>query len=230
MHRRRSALTVSSAAALAVAAPLLTGCGGDGHPGAAAVVDGDRITMGQLQSRVGDVRDAQRATPQGEELIQRSGQLTRAKLDGMIRQRVVQQVAEDAGVSVSRREMQQTRQKYEKQAGGAQGLEAMLLQKLGVAPSGIDDWVRRQVTVQEIAKKADYDLRTRQGNEAMAERFAKVSKKMEIDVNPRYGKWKAENAALSDTETPWLNDLTAKKRKQQQQQRQQQQQQQQPGI
>lgn len=62
-RRRRSALTLSAIAALVVAAPLLTACGNDAHPGAAAIVKGDRISTAQLQSRVGAVRDAQRGAP-----------------------------------------------------------------------------------------------------------------------------------------------------------------------
>ncbi|OEV05345.1 SurA N-terminal domain-containing protein [Streptomyces oceani] len=222
MNRRRSALTVSTAVALAVAAPLLTGCGSDARPGAAAVVDGDRITMAALQSQVGAVRDAQRASPQGEELIQRSGQLTRAKLDGMIRERVVRQAADEAGVTVTRREVQQAREQFEKQPGGAQRMEATLLQQQGVASSGIDDWIWLQVAVQEIAEKSGHDLRTPQGNKALSDQLTKVSEKMNIDVNPRYGEWDARKATLAEQETPWLNDLTKKKRQQEQLQQQQQ--------
>ncbi|MGK5549937.1 SurA N-terminal domain-containing protein, partial [Streptomyces sp. URMC 127] len=55
MLRRRTALSVTAAALLA-AAPLLTACGQTAHPGAAAVVGDDRITVSQLQRQVADVR------------------------------------------------------------------------------------------------------------------------------------------------------------------------------
>lgn len=218
MHRRRSALTVSTAAALLLAAPLLTACGNDAHPGAAAVVDGDRISMGQLQAKVEAVRNAQSASPQGAQMIQRSGQLTRVTLDNMIRQEVVKRAAKDAGVSVSRRDTQQGRTLFEKQSGGSKAFKAMLLQQQAVAPSGIDDRVWLELAVREIAKSSGIDLQTPEGGEKLTAKFAEASKKMHIDVNPRYGKWDSGKAALTGTKTSWLNDVTGKQKERQQQQ------------
>ena len=59
MHRRRRTALLLTAA-IAAAAPLLTACGSDSHPGAAAVVGGQRITVAQLENRVNEVRTAQR--------------------------------------------------------------------------------------------------------------------------------------------------------------------------
>src|SRR5204863_523896 len=136
-RRRRSALSVSGAAALLLAAPLLTACGDDAHPGAAAVTDGGRISMGQLQARVAAVRDAQRAAPGSAQMIKGSGQLTRAALDGMIRERIVEKAAKDAGVSVTRREVGAYRAQLRKQAGGEKRLKDALLQQQAVAPSQV---------------------------------------------------------------------------------------------
>jgi hypothetical protein len=211
MHRRRSALTLSAAAALLATTPLLTACGGDVHPGAAAVVDGHRISMAQLQSRVEAVRDAQRAAPQGEELIRRTGRLARATLDGMIRHRVVARVADESGVHVSRSEVEQARRRYEQQAGGAKALQSALLQQQALAPSGIDDRVWLELSVQKIARVSGIDLRSAQGNQALTAKFADASKAMDIEVNPRYGAWDSDKAGLTGARTPWINDLSGQK-------------------
>ncbi|CAM5329255.1 MULTISPECIES: hypothetical protein [Streptomyces] len=58
MHRRRRTSLALMAATL-LAAPLLTACGDDARPGAAAVVGGERITVAQLEAQVGQTRDAQ---------------------------------------------------------------------------------------------------------------------------------------------------------------------------
>lgn len=216
MHRRRSAVTVSTAAALLLAAPLLTGCGGDSHPGAAAVVEGERISLADLQARVGDTRDAQREMPQGEQMIRRTGQLTRTTLDSMIRHRIVEQALEDAGVSVTRGEVQRQRDVYEQQTGGSEGFEQALLQQQGVAPSAADDWVWLNVAVGKVGKAWGVDPTTPQGNQELNKRFAKLSGEMDIVVNPRYGKWDAERSALAAAELPWLNDVTGKKALEQQ--------------
>lgn len=215
-RRRRSALTVSAAAALLVAAPLLTACGKDAHPGAAAVVDGKRISMAQLQARVGAVRDAQRAAPRGEQMIKGSGQLTRATLDAMIRERVVRRAAHDAHVSVSRREVQQARAQLEHQAGGARQLKAGLLQQQAIAPGEIDGRVRMQLAVDKIAKASHIDPRSPQGNAALNDKLAGTSKAMQIDVNPRYGTWDAKRATLGKADAPWLRDLSGRQADQQQ--------------
>ena len=207
-RRRRSALTLSAVAALVVAAPLLTGCGKDAHPGAAAVVEGDRISMAQLQSKVGAVRDAQRATPQGAQMIKQSGQLTRATLDGMIREQIVARAAKDAGVKVARREVQQARAQLEQQAGGRKGLEKALLQQQAIAPDEIDGRIRMQVRVEKIAKAEGINPSSPQGNGQLNAKLAEVSKAMKIDVNPRYGKWDAGKSTLGKAKTPWLRDLS----------------------
>lgn len=219
MHsrRRRSALTVCSAAALAVTAPLLTGCGDDAHPGAAAVVQQHRITMGDLQAKVGAVRDAQRAAPQGEQMIKGSGQLTRATLDGMIRDRIVRRAAEDAGVSVSRREVHHMRAMLDRQAGGARQTEATLLQQQAIAPGEIDDRIRMQLAVDKIAKARGIDPQSPSGNAKLNALFAETSKSMRIDVNPRYGKWDTTKATLGNEKIPWLRDLSGQKADRQQQ-------------
>ncbi|MFG3260335.1 SurA N-terminal domain-containing protein [Streptomyces sp. NPDC048172] len=216
-HRRRSVLTLSAVAALVVAAPLLTGCGKDAHPGAAAVVEGDRISMAQLQSKVGAVRDAQRSAPQGAQMIKQSGQLTRATLDGMIREKIVARAADDAGVKVSRREIQQARAQIEKQAGGRKALEKALLQQQAVAPDEVDGRIRMQVRFEKIAKAEGIDPRSPQGNTRLNAKLTQVSKAMKIDVNPRYGKWNAGKSALGTAKTPWLRDLSGDAKDRQQQ-------------
>ncbi|NLU75823.1 hypothetical protein HCC61_24765 [Streptomyces sp. HNM0575] len=219
-RRRRSALTLGGAAALLVAAPLLTGCGDDAHPGAAAVTGGERISMGQLQSKVEAVRDAQRSAPQGQEMIKGSGQLTRAALDGMIRERIVKQAAKDAGVSVTRREVGKYHAELRKQAGGEKRLKDALLQQQAVAPSQIDGWLRMQVAVDKISKAKKIDPRTPQGNAKLRKIFSRTSEDLHISVNPRYGKWDVKASTLGHSSEPWLRDLTGKQQDRQQQQQQ----------
>jgi len=214
---RRRACTVSAAAAAVALAPLLTACGSSAHPGAAAVVDGKRITIGQLQSRVRAVRDAQRAAPQSEQMISGSGQLTRATLDSMVRERIVRKAAEDAHISVTRREVQAERGKLEKQAGGAKRLEAGLLQQQAIAPSEIDERVRMQLTTDKLADKAGIDPRSPRGAAQLGRKLAKTSADMAIDVNPRFGKWNTAKSALGNGEDPWLRDLSGRKADRQQQ-------------
>ncbi|MEU2118732.1 SurA N-terminal domain-containing protein [Streptomyces sp. NPDC016459] len=204
MHRR-TALTVS--AALLAAAPLLTACGSDSHPGAAAVVGGERIDVSSLQTEVKDVRAAQERSPQAAQLVQATGDLPRRKLNVMIFDRVVDKVAADNGVTVTRAELQQTRTAFVRESGGEDQLATVLLQEQGVAPGQIDDVVRRNVLMNKIAAKLGV-TDTPEGQKKLTDVFSAASKALAIDVNPRYGAWDDAQVRLASTTAPWLRKIS----------------------
>ncbi|MFB7208163.1 SurA N-terminal domain-containing protein [Streptomyces sp. NPDC056255] len=207
MHRRRrTALTVS--AALLAGAPLLTACGSEAHPGAAAVVGGDRIEVSTLQSQVAAVREAQRDSKDASQLIDKSGQLGRAKLHGMIFDRVLDRAARDAGVTVSRSEIQQMRKAAAAQSGGEERLRTAMLQQSWVAPGQIDAVLREQVQLTKLAQALGADLQQPAGQQAVGEALGKASKALRVDVNPRYGTWDDKQTQLADYKAPWLKPVT----------------------
>ncbi|MGW0490302.1 SurA N-terminal domain-containing protein [Streptomyces olivaceus] len=206
MHRRRrSALLLT--AAIAAAAPLLTACGNDAHPGAAAVVGDQRITVSQLENRVDEVREAQRAAVpddgQYQQVVARSGALTRDTLHGMVLDRVLHSAAVDAHVSVSRKEVQAMRGDLEDQAGGAEQLETVWLQQYGVAPGRLDDNLRVQLEAQKLAESLGTDTSRPEFWQALS----KASDKLDIDLNPRYGAWDVQKAGRVDSETSWVREV-----------------------
>lgn len=206
MHRRRrTALLLSAAIA---AAPLLTACGNDAHPGAAAVVGGQRITVSQLETRVNEVREAQRASvpeAQYEQAIAKTGTLARDTLHNMVLDRVLHRAAQDAGVTVSRKELQQMRSALEEQTGGAEALEAAWLQEYGIAPERLDENLRLQLEAQKLAA----ELGTETADPAFWNTLAKASKDLDVDLNPRYGSWDVRKSSRVDAKTPWVREITA---------------------
>ncbi|MEU0584826.1 SurA N-terminal domain-containing protein [Streptomyces sp. NPDC006132] len=214
MHRRRRTALVLTAA-IAAAAPLLTACGNDAHPGAAAVVGGQRITVAQLEDRVGEVRAAQRAAvrndAQYQQAIARTGTLTRDTLHTMVLDRVLHRAAEDAGVTVTRREIQGMRSALEEQAGGAKALETTWLQQYGIPPQRLDDNLRLQLEAQKLAEKLGTDTNRPEFWKALS----KASKDLEVDLNPRYGTWDVQKSSRADARTPWVRDVTAAQTQQQ---------------
>ncbi|MEV7080644.1 SurA N-terminal domain-containing protein [Streptomyces sp. NPDC093516] len=206
MHRRRrTALLLTAAIA---AAPLLTACGNDARPGAAAVVGGQRITVSQLEERVGEVRAAQRAAVRNDaeyqQAIARTGTLTRDTLHTMVLDRVLHRAAEDAGVTVSRKEIQQMRSGLEEQAGGAEALETTWLQRYGIPPQRLEENLRLQLEAQKLAEKLGTDTTRPEFWKALSE----ASEKLNVDLNPRYGTWDAKKSSRADAKTPWLRDVT----------------------
>ncbi|PZT69330.1 hypothetical protein DN402_20670 [Streptomyces sp. SW4] len=207
MHRRRRTALLLTAA-IAAAAPLLTACGSDAHPGAAAVVGGQRITVAQLEDRVGEVRAAQRAAvrdeAQYEQAVARTGSLSRDTLHGMVLDRVLHHAAREAGVTVSRKEVQEMRDGLEKQAGGAEALETVWLQQYGIAPERLEENLRLQLEAQKLAEH----LGTETGQPAFWQALSKASEQLGVDLNPRYGSWDAEKSSRVDAATPWLRETT----------------------
>ncbi|UYQ62533.1 SurA N-terminal domain-containing protein [Streptomyces peucetius] len=206
MHRRRRTALILSAA-LVAAAPLLAACGDQSHPGAAAVVGGQRIDVSAVQAKVQDVRDAQQLSPQSEQLIKDTGQLGRAKLYDLIVDRVVQRAADDAGVRVSRKEIQDERGRLVEQAGGEEQLVAMYLQQRGVAPDQVDDAVRRDILVGKIAT-AIGAANSPDGQQQLNETFTAAAKSLDIDVNPRYGAWDDKKLELGTYKAPWITEVS----------------------
>ncbi|MGC9378500.1 SurA N-terminal domain-containing protein [Streptomyces sp. MH13] len=208
MHRRRrTALLLTTA--IAAAAPLLTACGNDAHQGAAAVVGDQRITVAQLENRVDEVREAQRAAvpddAQYQQVLARTGGLARDTLHSMVLDQVLHRAAQDAGVTVTRKDVQQMRGGLEAQAGGAKQLETAWLQQYGVAPGRLDDNLRLQLEAQKLAESLGTDTSRPEFWQALSE----ASKKLDVDLNPRYGAWDVQKSSRVDTEVPWVREITA---------------------
>ncbi|MGW0827421.1 SurA N-terminal domain-containing protein [Streptomyces sp. NPDC002845] len=211
MHRRRrTALLLSAAIA---AAPLLTACGNDAHPGAAAVVGDQRITVAQLENRVNEVRDAQRAAiadeAQYEQVIAQTGGLTRDTLHGMVLDKVLGRAAEDAGVTVTRKEIQSFRASMEQQTGGAEALEMTWLQQYGVPPQRLDDNLRTEIKAQKLAAALGADMNTDEGRTTFWKALSTASGQLDVDLNPRYGTWDVQQSSRVDAKTPWVREVTA---------------------
>ncbi len=207
MHRRRRTAFLLTAAI--AAAPLLTACGNDAHPGAAAVIGGERITVSQLENRVDEVRAAQRAAvpdeAQYQQAIARTGSLTRDTLHGMVLDRVLEHAAGDAGVKVTDREIQQMRSDLEEQAGGAQALEDAWLQQYGIPPQRLEENLRLQLQAQKLAQQLGTDTSRPDFWQALSE----AGKELDIDLNPRYGEWDVEKSSRVDAKVPWVKEVSA---------------------
>ncbi|MEU3979568.1 SurA N-terminal domain-containing protein [Streptomyces sp. NPDC026672] len=207
MHRRRrTALLLTAAIA---AAPLLSACGSEAHPGAAAVVGGQRISVAQLETRVQEVRQAQRAAvpdeSQYQQVLASTSSLTRDTLHTMVLDRVLHRAAQDQGISVSRKEIQGMRTGLAQQAGGDRALQTAWLQKYGVAPKRLDENLRLQLEAQKLAQTLGTDTT----EPAFWKALSKASQELHVDLNPRYGAWDAQKSSRVDAKTPWVREVTA---------------------
>lgn len=205
---RRTALSVTATALLAVS-PILTACGSAPHPGAAAVVDGKRITVSQLQAEVEGVRQAQRESPQASQLIADTARLNRATLNGMIFDRVLDRAAKDAGVTVTATDIRQARTELEIQAGGAARLHQILLNQYAIGPGQVETTVRNQVSMGKLAQALGAERNSPEGQQKIIAALSQASEEMGIDVNPRFGTWNSEKVLLDNVKEPWLRAAPA---------------------
>lgn len=200
MKRRTPALTVSvPAAALLVAAPLLTGCSTESRPGAAAVVGGEPIPVSDVQARVEATRDAQRAQPNADQLIGASGPMMKQQVSFLVTLEIVEAAAEDAGVAVTRADVQRERATAEQSVGSAEDLERVFLlpeQTPPVSADQIDDVLRGNLMYRGLAEQLG-------SNEEVGRVLAETSDELGVEVNPRYGEWDPQRG-LVGAEMPWL--------------------------
>ncbi|MER5492097.1 SurA N-terminal domain-containing protein [Streptomyces sp. NPDC002454] len=215
MHRRRRTAVTLSAAALLAATPLLTACGNDARPGAAAVVGEQRITVEQLEGRVNAVRAAQRTAIEDDaqyaQVLAGSGELTRSTLHTMVLDRVLARAAHDAGVGVTRKDVQQLRKGLALQAGGEKGLQAAWLQQYNVPPSQLDASLRTEVSAQKLSEALGADMNTPAGQRTFWKALGNASEALGVRLNPRYGTWSvAENGRVGrvDAPTPWVRAVS----------------------
>ncbi|MGP3969530.1 SurA N-terminal domain-containing protein [Streptomyces sp. 6N223] len=202
---RNAALSVSAAALLA-SVPLLSGCSTDAHPGAAAVVGEQRISLSEVQSQVETVRDAQRELPEADDLIARSNTLTRETVAFLVRMEVVEQAAAEQGVEVTRRDVQQARQQAEASVGGAEELRQSALvpaQGMPLAGEQIDMVLRSNLLISGIAEAIGAGADP-EGQMRVTRLLTDTAEEIGVDINPRYGEWDAQAFSLTENELPWL--------------------------
>jgi hypothetical protein len=161
---------------------------------------------------VNEVRTAQRAAAtddaQYQQTLAQTSSLTRDTLHTMVLDRVLNRAAKEAGVGVTRSDVEQMRQGLEQQAGGSKALQSAWLQQYGVAPQRLDDSLRTEVQAQKLAGALGVDMNTTDGKAAFWTAMAQASKELGIKLNPRYGTWDVQKSSRVDARTPWVKEVT----------------------
>jgi hypothetical protein len=205
-RRSRNAFLSVSAAALLASAPLLSGCSTDSHPGAAAVVGDERISLSEVQSQVETVRDAQRELPNGDDLMARSNTLTRQTVAFLVYVELVERAAEDHGVEVTRSEVLESRQRDERIAGGADELRQAWLTAQGQPLAGvqIDMIYRSSLLYEGLGEALGVPMDSPDFRPRVDQELTDTAEEIGIEINPRYGEWDAQAFTLTDEAPPWL--------------------------
>ncbi len=179
---RTAALLVAT-----LAAAGLTGCGVQERLGSAAVVDGHRISVDELQASarayVAEVPGAS------------TGEVQRALLEREILSRIIAEEAKKVGVSASPAAVARQREALLPSVGGRSGLLRQLAagqSPVVLAPSKIDRWFKDQVLYRRIvaALAVGGDPRSQETLARTTSELIATGRAMDIRVNPRYGTWR----------------------------------------
>ncbi|NYI06014.1 SurA N-terminal domain-containing protein [Allostreptomyces psammosilenae] len=196
---RPAKIAYGSAAALA-AALALTACGTP-HANSAAVVGADRITVPQFQDTSAEI------TRVADELRMNAADPSR-RLSNLIEFSVVEQAAEDAGITVTQTAVLDARRDIEEQTGGGDSLRAALAQQ-GVAPEDFDRMVRVLLLEDALVERAGADPATPEGQQRRLEVLVSEAERLGVTVNPRYGDWGPNDFTLTPAVAPWIHQEPA---------------------
>lgn len=188
-------LRLAAAVVAAGAAGLvLTGCSGTTHTGAAAVVDGDRITISTLGGKVAAVEDETglSASPVAA---------TRAQLSRLLVVEVVEEAGRRAGVHVTATEVAEQRRALE--AASPESLTARAARQ-GVPASDIDTMIRRDIILDKIAAREGVTPESPRYNAVVSQVLLDTASSMSIKLNPRYGTWDPSQLSIGPQTYDWL--------------------------
>ncbi len=165
----------------------LAGCGDQQRLGAAAVVDGHRISTDDLQAVT---REYLEAVPGA---AARDAQ--RGILERMLLSRVISAQARKVGVHASPGEVARERDDLLASTGGRDGLIRQLAAgqpPVALPPSYVDRWFKDRVLYGKIARELAVggDITSQETAARTSAALVGTGRAMDIQVNPRYGRWR----------------------------------------
>lgn len=175
--------------AVAIAAVVMSGCS-TAAPGAAAVVGSDRISERELTEKVEQVLRAQ-----GRPVDSASEALVVTTLDRLITTSLVEQFAEQEGVSVTQGELDATVAGFVEATGGQQAFDDVLLQQ-DVAPESAPELIRVNLLAQKLGAALDPTGGPEAQSAAVLIAVSDFSEDVGTSVSPRYGVWDPINLSV----------------------------------
>lgn len=163
----------------------LAGCGPT-LAGSAAVVGDERLTDAQLA-------DATSQLAEGLGIPQ-SAQVSQAVLSRWVVSQLVDELAQERGISVTKGAVDASIAEETERAGGVEALEQSALQA-GVVPAMIPDVVRTTLLIQELSK-VSVTPDDPSGQSGLLAQVQFISDQLDPQVSPRFGTWDAQQLSV----------------------------------
>lgn len=188
-------------AAAATAVVLLTsGCTLIDRAGAAAVIDGTRITDSALSAEALDMQ----AALAGQEATVTDAEMARAILAIHVQDHVIRTAAQQQGIEVDTETIAKLRQELKDQVGGTDAELAAFAAAQGVPPALVDTVLGLSVMMADLgAKLAPEGDENAQGQAAVAY-LSQLATTMDIEIAPRFGSWDPTQFTVAEP----VNDLS----------------------
>lgn len=187
------------AAGIAVVALAIVGCSSP-TPGAAAVLGDTRILETALTTQVQAVLSAQ-----GKGLDTADAALTAQTLDRMVKSKLVDMLATQAGIEITQGQIDAQLTEYDTQAGNRAEVEKIFLEQ-GIAPSQIPGIIVLNLQANALGLQLAPDADAEAQGRAVVKAISVLSELLETEVSPRYGTWDAATLqvgpAPDDLSTP----------------------------
>ena len=176
---------------------VLTGCS---KMSTAATVGSDEITLEQLQSEVDSILASRKGVDTSQMELETGEALTRSHLSFIIANRIIEEIAKDLKIDISKSDLDAYRLEIYANIGGEANLPSILV-SAGIPKEAVDHVLRRDLIIRSITeaeKSAGVD--DAQINEDIKKLVADKSDALKIVVNPRYGKWDVKTLSVVETE------------------------------
>ena len=169
---------------------LLTGCS---QVGAAATLGDTKITQATVQGSI-DAILAERAKVDTSQMQLETGEsLNRGQVRFHLLSALLRAVGEELKITVTKAEIDTRRASIVTQVGGADSLPTALV-NAGIAPNDLDAYIEAISFSDKIGQTlVASGLTEDQVGTEMQKLIVAKAKQLKVTVNPRYGKWDAEN-------------------------------------
>lgn len=162
----------------------------------AASVGDDEISLEQLQSQVDSILAERQDVDTSQMQLETGDGLTRSQLSYMISNILIDEIAKEQGVEITKADLDAYRLQIIQSIGGEEMLPSVLV-NASIPSAGLEIVLRRDLILQRIsaaAKEAGADDAT--ANQVIQKLVAEKSAAITIEINPRYGKWDPDSFSI----------------------------------
>ena len=183
--------------ATAVLALALTGCS---NMDSAASVGDEEIALTDLQSQIDSIISERQKVDTSQMQLIEGEELTRNQLSFLISNIVINAIAAEESIEISKSDIESYRLEVIQNIGGEAALPTTLV-SAQIAPEALNEVLKRDLILQRISEAA---TQTGADQNTVSELIRKLvtdkATELGITINPRYGTWDAENFAIVPTD------------------------------